>query len=444
MTSSPFTVKEHVVPTQYIREYPGATLEDQEETLSLHVKQYTPKGRQGIKPGAVTIIGAHANGFPKELYEPLWQGLCLFLEAKGLEIQSIWIADVSHQGVSGILNEDKLGNDPHWNDHARDLLYMINYFRREMPRPLVGVGHSLGGCNLVNLSLMHPRLLSALVLIEPVVTGQALHPDQVQTDESNGDDFLISWPRSSALRRDWWPSRAAAASAFKQSKFYKPWDPRVLDLWIQYGLRDVPSAVRPQHSPSSSPDNETPVTLATTKHHEVFTFVRPSWNTKFDPVTKALKYDRAETPDLHPNSTMLWPFYWSAAPMTFDNLKHLRPPVLYIFGGKSVLWWAEVQKEAFRRTGTGVGGSGGAAEGKVKAHTISSASHLVPMEQVGQVTDIAGEWLVDELQKWRKREDDWNRQWMQKSKEERSMLTPEFQSMLQGNAKVSERRKAKI
>ena len=29
----------------------------------------------------------------------------------GMAIESIWIADVAHQGASGILNEEKLGND---------------------------------------------------------------------------------------------------------------------------------------------------------------------------------------------------------------------------------------------------------------------------------------------------------------------------------------------
>jgi predicted alpha/beta hydrolase len=33
-------------------------------------------------------------------------------------------------------------------DNARDLLLMINQFREEMPRPLVGVGHSFGGCQM--------------------------------------------------------------------------------------------------------------------------------------------------------------------------------------------------------------------------------------------------------------------------------------------------------
>jgi hypothetical protein len=31
-----------------------------------------------------------------------------------------------------------------WIDHSRDVLHMINHFRDEMPRPLMGFGHSLG------------------------------------------------------------------------------------------------------------------------------------------------------------------------------------------------------------------------------------------------------------------------------------------------------------
>lgn len=28
---------------------------------------------------------------------------------------------------------------------SRDVLHMINHFRNDMPRPIMGVGHSLGG-----------------------------------------------------------------------------------------------------------------------------------------------------------------------------------------------------------------------------------------------------------------------------------------------------------
>jgi len=54
-----FNVIEHVLPCQYIREYPGTTLDNQEDTLHLHIKPYKPKDQSH------TIIGGHANGFPK-------------------------------------------------------------------------------------------------------------------------------------------------------------------------------------------------------------------------------------------------------------------------------------------------------------------------------------------------------------------------------------------
>lgn len=60
-----FDIQSHVLPGQYIREYPAATADSQEDTLRLHVNQYTPANRQSCPAGAVTVIAAHANGFPK-------------------------------------------------------------------------------------------------------------------------------------------------------------------------------------------------------------------------------------------------------------------------------------------------------------------------------------------------------------------------------------------
>lgn len=63
--ASPFRIVEHVVPGQYLREYPRATSTSQEETLYLAVKQYIPLDNPEPRPGDVTFIAAHANGFPK-------------------------------------------------------------------------------------------------------------------------------------------------------------------------------------------------------------------------------------------------------------------------------------------------------------------------------------------------------------------------------------------
>jgi hypothetical protein len=64
-SSGPFRIVEHVVPCQHIREYPGATANEQEDILNLAVRQYIPLDNPSPQPGDVTILAAHANGFPK-------------------------------------------------------------------------------------------------------------------------------------------------------------------------------------------------------------------------------------------------------------------------------------------------------------------------------------------------------------------------------------------
>ncbi len=65
MSPKYFKIKSHILPCQYIREYPRATAQNQEDDLHLHIKQYTPLDQIDRQPRAITIIGAHANGFPK-------------------------------------------------------------------------------------------------------------------------------------------------------------------------------------------------------------------------------------------------------------------------------------------------------------------------------------------------------------------------------------------
>lgn len=35
-----------------------------------------------------------------------------------------------------------------WWDHGRDLLALINQYQDEMPHPIIGIGHSMGGMQL--------------------------------------------------------------------------------------------------------------------------------------------------------------------------------------------------------------------------------------------------------------------------------------------------------
>ncbi|KGM92332.1 uncharacterized protein PADG_11527 [Paracoccidioides brasiliensis Pb18] len=437
MISRPFNVIEHVAPCQYIREYPGAIDTDQEETLYLSVKQYVPIDNPNPKPGDITIIGAHANGFPKELYEPLWEELHSRAKKHGFRIRGIWIADAAHQGKSGVLNENLLGNDPSWFDHPRDLLHFINLKRAEMPRPIFGIGHSMGGNNLINLALMHARLITSLILMDPVVSRLAITPQEhtLHTKSSN----VPATTAASTYRRDIWPSRAAAADAAKKSKFYQTWDPRVLDLWIQYGLRELPTALHPLPPPpppssstSTTTRNAKPVTLTTTLHQEVFTFSRPNYNGN---PTSSHPVNRMTHPDLHPTVTAGYPFYRPEVHLTFDRLPNLRPSVLYIFADKSDMCLPQFCQDRLNQTGIGVGGSGGVAEGRVQSVLLNDVGHLIPMEAVGEAADHAAGWIGKEMERWRVEEDGFRRKWEKMSRVEKITIDEKWKSYITSPAK---------
>ncbi|KAL4953905.1 Alpha/beta hydrolase family-domain-containing protein [Aspergillus filifer] len=414
-SSGPFRVVEHTVACQHIREYPGATANEQEDVLNLAVKQYIPLDNPHPQPGDVTILAAHANGFPKELYEPLWEELHARSTENGFRIRSIWMADVAHQGESSVFNEDLLGNDPSWFDHPRDLLNIVNVKRKEMPRPIVGIGHSFGGAHLVQLASMHPRLLHSLVLLDPVVQRQTTQLDAI--DLGKQKMVIAKTTQLSTYRRDKWPSRKAAAESYKKNPFYQAWDPRVLDRWIQYGLRDLPTAIHPTSKEPNS--TETPVTLRTTLHQEVFTFSRPNYD---GPPGFTVPVNKVTHPDLDPDHIGSWPFYRPEPYRIFTQLPHLRPSVLYVFGGQSDMSPPNMIADKLAHTGTGLGGNGGTVAGRVSNVILKDNGHLVAQEAPVRCAEEASRWLGPELQRWREEEKLFRDQWDRKSKLEKMTI----------------------
>ncbi|PWY69736.1 alpha/beta-hydrolase [Aspergillus heteromorphus CBS 117.55] len=411
--SGPFRVVEHIVECQHIREYPAATASSQEDVLNLVVKQYIPVDNPSPRPGDVTILAAHANGFPKELYEPLWEELYARSKANGFRIRSIWMADVAHQGESSVVNEDFLGNDPSWFDHPRDLLHLINVKRKEMPRPIVGIGHSMGGAHLAQVCLMHPRLIHTLVLLDPVIQRESTQLDTLQMALHQRPE-IAKTTQLSTYRRDTWPSRTAAAESFGRNPFYQAWDPRVLDRWIRYGLRELPTAIHglPESGTGSKSDSR-PVTLRTTLHQEVFTFSRPNYAGNQTPRNKTTH------PDLNASHLGSWPFYRPEPSLIFARLPHLRPSVCYIFAGKSDMCLPDMMADKLAATGTGLGGSGGAPAGRVRDVYLAEFGHLVAQEAPAQCAAAASDWLGAELERWRSEEQAFRDQWDRKSKLEK-------------------------
>ena len=230
----------------------------------------------------------------------------------------------------------------------------------------------------------------------------------------------------STFRRDTWPSRKAAAEGYKKSKFYQTWDPRVIDRQIEYALRDLPTTIHP----AGSVKGENPVTLTTSKHQEVFTFLRPNYEGSG---YEGRPVDRKKHPDVHPGLETIYPFYRPEVPRANYLLPEVRPSVLYVFGELSYMSQPEYIAAKLGNTGIGIGGSGGLKEGRVKGLTLKNIGHLVAMEAVTECADAASNWIGDEMERWRKEEDEHRQEWSNRSILQKTTVDAKWKEMIGGN-----------
>ena len=225
-----------------------------------------------------------------------------------------------------------------------------------------------------NLALIHPRLFKNLILIEPIIQALVAGPVEPQ---------YPSVVFMSAYRRDRWPSREEAAKTFQ--KMYKNWDKRVVDLFLQHGLRDIPASQQ--------------VTLSTPKLHELSSYYRP-------------KFSR-ELPDLDPDLVDTIPWYRTEANRTLKNLPHLRPPTTYLFGKQDLWSVPEKRREKIEMTGIGVGGSGVRAE-----EVVLDGGHFLPLESPGKVGEVCAERIGRAYRKWIGEEERFKGNWKEVGKKE--------------------------
>ena len=379
MSTTNFSIDIHTFPGQHIRNYPGATRHSEQDVLYLEAKQYIPLSNLNPGAGDITIIATHAVSFAKELYEPLWDDLLQQSEQLGFRIRSIWSVDASNSGASGILNEQTQGDDPSFFDYPRDLLHMTNLFRDAFSQPVVGIGHSMGGTALIQLAHMHPRLMSSLVLFDPVLGA------------GTPNDFASLFYMNS-IRPDLWTSREAAEKA--SNTIFKDWDARVLAKWMEHGLRDTPTLV---HS------GEGRVTLRTPKAQEAWLYGR-NW---FQPLPADGGYvtpeTRAKYPDLHSEVLQTHPFYRPEDEPVWDSLPRLRPGLLFICPENGPMTDSELHEEKLTRTGSGVGGSGGVREGRVSMAVVPNTGHLLPFESPAECARLAANWVSKDIRAWEAR-----------------------------------------
>jgi pimeloyl-ACP methyl ester carboxylesterase len=106
-----------------------------------------------FSPSGDPLLFLHANGYPPECYRPLLERLAKEYHVHAMLQRPLWP-----------------GSDPgelsDWSPLTEDLL---RFMSAHYAKPVIGVGHSMGGIVLLRAALYHPELFRCIILLDPVL-----------------------------------------------------------------------------------------------------------------------------------------------------------------------------------------------------------------------------------------------------------------------------------
>ncbi|KAG9044423.1 hypothetical protein FS837_008152 [Tulasnella sp. UAMH 9824] len=240
----------------------------QKYPFAVTAKCYTPPSDLQAEGDndTITLILTHASGMHKECWEP---ALALIFQHQASSpravprIREAWSIDSPNHGEAAVLNEKMLGDVwtevfP-WDDYGRAVGQFLQAGTARgakidfTKRKLWALGHSMGAVSMVWMQQSDEIKLrfERIIIVEPMLSapGHDLRP-------STAYFFPATYQR-----RDVWPSRQAALKDFRSSRGYKSWDERMIQLFVQFALRDHPAS-KYQVAPWNG------VTLACGRFHE--------------------------------------------------------------------------------------------------------------------------------------------------------------------------------
>jgi hypothetical protein len=119
----------------------------------------------------------------------------------------------------------------------------------------------MGSICLTLLAQMHPRLLTSIVMLDAII----IHKEM---------PAWITMTRLPSFRKDLWPSRQAAETAFRKNALLKPFDERVVQKILEHSIRATPTLLYPGDKQG---EGEQSYTLTTPKHQEALSVARPNY-----------------------------------------------------------------------------------------------------------------------------------------------------------------------
>ncbi|OBZ76148.1 Peroxisomal membrane protein LPX1 [Grifola frondosa] len=251
--------------------------EGSRKPLWICLNRYVKRGALSLN--GVTLLFTHANGFPKEIWEPTLLHLAAS-DRPQYDINEIWVWEAVNHGDSYLVNAQNLCGLYDWRDNTRDILHFLLHYLPSSPSPspsrhtspasptqppppasrvgsmsarssasdtLSAVAackhrrssrshrrsHDHARPHRTLAAITHPALFSSLVLVDPMILP---YPGCAPSTQDNTRAYVVG----AIQRRDGWASRKDALDMFHAIPFFAAWHPAVLKIYVECGLRDVP------------------------------------------------------------------------------------------------------------------------------------------------------------------------------------------------------------
>ncbi|KAI0058256.1 alpha/beta-hydrolase [Artomyces pyxidatus] len=257
-------------PTLDIRDFllPGESVDD---GLTYSLQLYRPGSSGPLRVGSsprVALVFLHAISTHKETWLPLIERLFdiqATAHSSAVEIVEAWTLDLINHGRAGHINEHSLLMHPEtFGGHqgGRMLRTFLDSGLVTSGTSIIAIGHS-GGAVVTAFSTLGYSLRSLpftrMIIIEP-----AMMPRSVHAELFSEPTRMVTVMHATKSRKDIWPTRAAAREWLSKHSPWRDWHPRILNLFVDHGLRDLPTA--------KYPDLKTGVTLSCTRDQESFSY----------------------------------------------------------------------------------------------------------------------------------------------------------------------------
>lgn len=173
-------------------------------------------------PEGQTLFFLHANSFSAKMYHP-------FLKDLAADHQ-VWSPDIPGHGES-----TWNGRIQRWEDLADHFILQLE--RTSPTKPMVAMGHSLGGIVIMIMAIKRPGWFEKIILLDPVLLPKRII-GAMRILNLLSLTHIIPLAKAAVKRRNNFPSRASALEHYAKKNVFSRLEPRFLEAYVETCLHE--------------------------------------------------------------------------------------------------------------------------------------------------------------------------------------------------------------